>query len=78
MAKVRLLNDGTYEGDEGVSFPVIVEGAEYRHGKTGYLLGFHIEGFELVRVGFTGLNLRYSYYFSIVAGDCELIEAVNE
>ena len=72
MAQVKLLNDGMYEGDEGVSFPVIVEGAESRCGS--HLIGFKIAASELERVGFTGLNSRQSYYFSLVRGECELIE----
>ena len=77
MAKVRILNDGMYGDGESVNFPVIVEGVKFFGKMTGDLLGFHVKGSELKRVGFTSMDIYYSYFFALYFGECELIEEVK-
>ena len=75
MAQVKLLNSGCVGDPRGVNFPVIVEGVEFRCGS--HLIGFEVAASELERVGFTGLNSRQRYGFSLT-DECEIVEAVNE
>lgn len=70
MLKVKLLNDGGHEGLENVKFSVIVD-------------GFHddLYGGAVIDVHVSELNKRGAklmvdgfLYFSVVQGECEVIE----
>ena len=75
--KIRLLNSGCVGDPRSVNFPVIVEGVKFFGKMTGDLLGFHVKGSELKRVGFTIVVKETRYFFALSWGECELIEEVK-
>tara|TARA_R110000851_G_C12784748_1_gene535716 strand:- start:7 stop:243 length:237 start_codon:yes stop_codon:yes gene_type:complete len=70
---VRLLNGGINAGHANVKFPVDVNGIESGY-YDGNIICFDVRGSELERVGFTGVDIDVYYGFSLLHGDCQLIE----
>ena len=69
MQKVRLLNDGGYDGAKNVSFPVEVEVMSMSKSKRLV----HVSEDELVRVGFQK-EAGNEYAVFLMGIECELAE----
>ena len=65
--KIRLLNDGGYGDMDYVPFPFTVDAV--RCGK-----GVRVLGRNLIKRGAKGFNENKMYYFSLLEGECEVIE----
>lgn len=65
--KIKLFNDGGYGDMNYVPFPVTVDAVRWGN-------GVMVSGRDLIKHGAKNFNENEMYYFSLLRGECEVVE----